>query len=110
MTASKIERCAYSREPAMQTCPELKKIAPAAAAPTWAGSTSGITITGDLPPSSSVTRFKVSVALTLMILPTSVETAVDRHHDRFVVGLLGAVLAIGSAMALAVLIAGGSVR
>jgi hypothetical protein len=33
--------------------------------------------------------------------------AVDRHQDRFVVGLLGAVLAIGSAMALAVVISGG---
>lgn len=33
--------------------------------------------------------------------------AVDRHQDRFVVGLLGAVLAIGSAMALAVVLSGG---
>ena len=30
-------------------------------------------MTGDLPPSSSVTRFSVSVAARLMILPTSVE-------------------------------------
>ncbi len=36
--------------------------------------------------------------------------AVDRHEDRFVLGLLGAVLAIGSAMALAVMISGGIAR
>jgi len=34
--------------------------------------------------------------------------AVDRHQDRFVVGLLGAVLAIASAVALAVMLTGGS--
>ncbi|HYH94313.1 MAG TPA: hypothetical protein VD763_14230 [Candidatus Saccharimonadales bacterium] len=33
--------------------------------------------------------------------------AVERHQDRFVVGLLGAVLAIGSAMALAVMLSRG---
>ena len=33
--------------------------------------------------------------------------AVDRHEDRFVLGLLGAVLAIGSAMTLAIMISGG---
>jgi hypothetical protein len=33
--------------------------------------------------------------------------AVERHQDRFIVGLLGAVLAIASAMALAVVVAGG---
>lgn len=36
--------------------------------------------------------------------------AVDRHQDRFVVGLLGAVLAIASAMALSVMLTGGSGR
>jgi hypothetical protein len=46
----------------------------------------------------------------LLIAHGAPGTAVDRHHDRFVGGLLGAVLAIGSAMALAILIAGGSVR
>ena len=35
--------------------------------------------------------------------------AADRHHDRFVIGLLGAVLAIGSAMALALVVTGGLV-
>ena len=33
--------------------------------------------------------------------------AVDRYQDRFMIGLLGAVLAIGSAMALAVVVSGG---
>ena len=32
--------------------------------------------------------------------------AVERHEDRFILGLLGAVLAIGSAMALAVAFSG----
>lgn len=34
--------------------------------------------------------------------------AVDRHQDRFVVGLLGAILAIASAVALAVMLTGGT--
>ena len=34
-------------------------------------------------------------------------SAAERHQDRFIVGLLGAVLAIGSAMALAILVSGG---
>lgn len=33
--------------------------------------------------------------------------AVERHHDRFIIGLLGAVLAIGSAVALAIILTGG---
>ncbi len=37
-------------------------------------------------------------------IPTA---AVDRHQDRFIVGLLGAILAIASAMALAVMISDG---
>ncbi len=45
----------------MQTWPELKKIAPATPGAVVATSTSGITTTGLLPPSSSVTRFIVSV-------------------------------------------------
>ncbi len=36
--------------------------------------------------------------------------AVDRHRDRFTVGLFGAVLAIGSAVVLALTLAGGSGR
>jgi hypothetical protein len=43
----------------------------------------------------------------LLIAHGQPSTAADRHQDRFVVGLLGAVLAIGSAMALAVVIGGG---
>jgi hypothetical protein len=57
----------------MQTWPELAKIERAAPAAVLEMSTSGSTITGDLPPSSSVTRFSVSVAARLMILPTSVD-------------------------------------
>jgi len=33
--------------------------------------------------------------------------AVERHQDRFIIGLLGAILAIGSALALAIGVAGG---
>lgn len=43
----------------------------------------------------------------LLIAHGTPGTAVDRHQDRFVLGLLGAILAIGSAMALAVVVAGG---
>jgi hypothetical protein len=43
----------------------------------------------------------------LLIAHGMPEIAMDRHQDRFVLGLLGAVLAIGSAMALAVMISGG---
>ena len=43
----------------------------------------------------------------LLIVHGRPSAAVDRHQDRFVVGLLGAVLAIGSAMALAVVVSGG---
>ena len=66
-------RCTYRREPAVQTWPWLKKIA--AAAPRTARSTSqsSSTITGDLPPSSSDTRFMSSTAARPISLPTSVE-------------------------------------
>ena len=43
----------------------------------------------------------------LLIAHGTPDTAADRHQDRFVVGLLGAILAIGSAMAFAVLLSGG---
>jgi hypothetical protein len=45
----------------------------------------------------------------LLIAHGSPGAAVERHQDRFVVGLVGAVLAIGSAMALAVVLGGGAV-
>ena len=48
--------------------PALKKIAPAAPPITVSTSASGSTMTGDLPPSSSDTRFSVSVAALLMSL------------------------------------------
>src|ERR1044072_6350287 len=57
----------------MQTWPELAKIPIAAPGAVLPMSTSGRTITGDLPPSSSVTRFSVSVAVRLMILASSGE-------------------------------------
>ena len=56
-----------------QTWPALKKIAPAAPPITVFASASGSTMTGDLPPSSSDTRFSVSVACLLMSLPTAVD-------------------------------------
>ena len=72
-TLSNIELCTYRREPAVQTWPALKKMAPAVPPATACGSASGRTIIGDFPPSSSETRLRVSVALLLMSLPTSVE-------------------------------------
>ena len=52
---------------------KTKKMAPAAPRMTVSRSASGSTTTGDLPPSSSDTRFSESVAALLIILPTSVE-------------------------------------
>jgi hypothetical protein len=43
----------------------------------------------------------------LLIAHGTPGTATERHQDRFLVGLLGALLAIGSAMALAVVMTGG---
>jgi hypothetical protein len=43
----------------------------------------------------------------LLIAHGAPQVAVDRQQDRFVLGLLGAVLAIGSAMALALMVSGG---
>lgn len=45
--------------------------------------------------------------VSLLIVHGAPGAAVDRHQDRFAVGLLGAVLAIGSAMVLAVMLGGG---
>ncbi len=45
----------------------------------------------------------------LLIAHGTPAMAVDRHQDQFLIGLLGAVLAIGSAVALAVLLSGGVV-
>src|SRR5208282_1593560 len=72
-TLSNMELCTYRRDPAVQTWPALKKIAPALPPATACGSASGSTIIGDLPPSSSDTRLRLSVALLLISLPTSVE-------------------------------------
>lgn len=46
----------------------------------------------------------------LLIAHGSPGAATARHHDRFVLGLLGAVLAIGSAMVLAISLGGGAGR
>jgi hypothetical protein len=43
----------------------------------------------------------------LLIAHGEPQAAVDRQQNRFILGLLGAVLAIGSAMALALMVAGG---
>ena len=66
-------RCTYRREPAVQTWPWLKKIAAAAPCTARSTSQSSSTITGDLPPSSSDTRFMSSTAARPISLPTSVE-------------------------------------
>ena len=65
--------CTNSREPATQHCPWLKKIA--FAAPSTAPSTaSSKTMFGLLPPSSSVTFFRLlAPAAATIILPTSVD-------------------------------------
>jgi hypothetical protein len=44
----------------------------------------------------------------LLIAHGTPGSATERHQDRFLVGLLGAMLAIGSAMALAVVLTGGA--
>jgi hypothetical protein len=46
----------------------------------------------------------------LLVAHGAPRAAAERHSDRFVVGLLGAVLAIGSALAFAVMLAGGFAR
>ena len=69
--------CANSREPAAHTWPVLKKMPRAAPAPPCSRSASGKTMTGDLPPSSSVTRFRLPAAAFRISLPTSVEPVND---------------------------------
>jgi hypothetical protein len=41
-----------------------------------------------------------------LLLARDPGAAVERHRDRFIIGLLGPVLAIGSAVALAVMLGG----
>src|ERR1041384_2018800 len=65
--------CTYSREPAVQVWPWLKKMTSAAAAATASGSASGSTMCGDLPPSSSDTFFMLPSAADVISRPTSVE-------------------------------------
>jgi hypothetical protein len=61
--------------------------------------------TFDIAPETLVLASTVDVPL--LVAHGTPELAVDRHQDRFVVGLLGALLAIGSAMAFAVMLSGG---
>ena len=58
---------------AMQICPLLPKAAQNSCSATFSTSTSGITIAGSLPPSSSVTRFNVEEADCITFLPVAVE-------------------------------------
>ncbi len=62
-----------NREPAAQICPVLMKMPFAAAAVAASRSASGKMMTGDLPPSSSVTRFRLAPAAERIDLPTRVE-------------------------------------
>jgi hypothetical protein len=73
VTSSKIEASIKSREPAVQTCPELGKIAFAAPGIALSRSASASTIVGDLPPSSSVTRFIWRAEACMMRWPVAVE-------------------------------------
>src|SRR5580704_7761952 len=61
-TRSYTDLCAYSRDPAQQHCPWLKKIALAAPAIARSRSASGRMIAGDLPPSSSDTFLRLPAA------------------------------------------------
>jgi hypothetical protein len=84
------------------------EIDPAATAPTLAD-----------PAEQGAAERRFSIAPEALVLASSPDAplliahgmpgaAVERHQDRFIMGLLGAVLAIASAMALAVIVAGGS--
>ncbi|MNN22217.1 hypothetical protein D3C81_1355680 [compost metagenome] len=61
----------------MHACPLFMKPASRASGTAWSKSASSSTTTGDLPPSSSVTRFSVSAATRRMVLPTAVEPVND---------------------------------
>ena len=62
-----------TREPAEQISPWFQKMPLALPSIAVSKSASANTMLGDLPPSSSVTRFNVSAPLRMMILPTSFE-------------------------------------
>ncbi len=72
MTSSNRLSWTYSRDPATQHCPWLKKIALAAPAIASPGASSK-TMLGDLPPSSRVTFFRFPAAACTISLPTSVD-------------------------------------
>ena len=73
VTSSKALFSTYSRDPAEQTWPWLKKIALAAPGIARSMSASANTTFGDLPPSSSVTFFRLPLAASMIRLPTAVE-------------------------------------
>ena len=72
-TSSKRSASTYSREPATQHCPWLKKMALAAPAMAASRSASEKTMLGLLPPNSRLTFFRFPVAALAISRPTSVE-------------------------------------
>ncbi len=69
-TSSKIFSWTRMREPAEQTCPVLKKMPELAARAAASRSASGKMMFADLPPSSSVTRFRLPAAPRRISRPT----------------------------------------
>ena len=62
VNSSLMEFCTSRREPAMQVCPVAAKMPEMAPAAALSRSQSSNTMLGDLPPSSSATRFMVLAA------------------------------------------------
>ena len=65
--------CTYTRLIALHTCPEFSKAPQNRRSAICFGSTSGSTIAGSLPPSSSVMRFRSGAAAAATFLPVSTE-------------------------------------
>lgn len=68
-----MDACTKTRDDAQHTWPELKKMPECAVSTATSMSASAHTMSGLLPPSSSVTRFSVPAASRWMMRPTSVE-------------------------------------
>ncbi len=75
--SASLARGATIRVSAEQVCPELRYAACTERAAAAAGSASGMTISGDLPPSSSDTRLTDCEASSMTRLPASVEPVND---------------------------------
>ena len=73
MNAGSASRCTNTRDRAQQSCPALPNTAPANPRAAASRSASANTIDGDLPPSSSVTRFTSRAARAAISRPTAVE-------------------------------------